>query len=213
MKIVNASVVHVDAITRLIMTAMTDDCCRNLAGPRHTLDDFRRVMRSLVMMEHSQYSYLNAMVALDDEAEGFDAASRDIIYAPVAGVIVGYDGSELHRLRRQFQEAALQHFQMDYTNMDDETRAGEFYIDSLAVDPAYRRRGIARSLLAAMAERARSMGLPAALLVDKGNPSAERLYRSVGFRHVGDAVWGGHEMRRMLCGGEGDGVSDTTARP
>ena len=40
-------------------------------------------------------------------------------------------------------------------------------------------------------------GLPAALLVDKGNPKAERLYRSIGFEYVEDAMWGGHEMRRL----------------
>ena len=31
--------------------------------------------------------------------------------------------------------------------MDDETEAGEFYLDSLAIYPEYRRRGIARQLL------------------------------------------------------------------
>ena len=41
--------------------------------------------------------------------------------------------------------------------------------------------------------------LPAALLVDKGNPNAERLYRSVGFEYCNDAMWGGHEMRHLRC--------------
>ena len=45
--------------------------------------------------------------------------------------------------------------------------------------------------------RAADHGLPAALLVDKGNPKAERLYRSIGFEYVEDAMWGGHEMRRL----------------
>jgi DNA-3-methyladenine glycosylase I len=35
------------------------------------------------------------------------------------------------------------------------------------------------------------------LLVDKGNPQAEHLYHDVGFRHVGDSTWGGHEMKHL----------------
>ena len=72
---------------------------------------------------------------------------------------------------------------MDYSQMDDETEAGEFYLDSLAIYPEYRRRGIARQLLKRATEHAASLNLPAALLVDKGNPNAERLYRSVGFEY------------------------------
>ena len=89
--------------------------------------------------------------------------------------------------------------EMDYSQIDDETEAGEFYLDSLAIYPEYRRRGIARQLLKRATEHAASLNLPAALLVDKGNPNAERLYRSVGFEYCNDAMWGGHEMRHLRC--------------
>ena len=111
---------------------------------------------------------------------------------------MGYDGKDLHRLRRRFQEAAMADWQMDYSNMDDETAEGEFYLDSLAVYPHYRKRGIASQLLNRFISHAASLGLPAALLVDKGNPSAERLYTSLGFEYCNDATWGGHAMRHLV---------------
>ena len=83
--------------------------------------------------------------------------------------------------------------------MDDETQAGELYLDSLAVLPEYRRQGIANRLLIATKERATRMGLPCVgLLVDKDNPVGEALYSSVGFRYVNDNHWGGHPMKHFI---------------
>ena len=83
--------------------------------------------------------------------------------------------------------------------MDDETQAGELYLDSLAVLPEYRRQGIARKLLLATKERANSQGLPCVgLLVDKANPVGEALYTSVGFQYVNDNQWGGHPMKHLV---------------
>ena len=185
MTIINATPAHAADIAQLIMTAMTEDCCQFLAGKDHTLDDFYQMMVSLVLMDDSQYSWRNAFVALDEEATG-----GDLDHAPIAGAIVGYDGKDLHRLRRRFQQEALDKLQMDYSQMDDETQEGEFYLDSLAVYPEYRGRGIAKQLLKRIIDHAASISLPAALLVDKGNPNAERLYKSIGFVYANDAMWG-----------------------
>lgn len=197
--IIQAQPAHAAGIARLIMTAMTDDCCQYLAGPSHSLADFYDMMLCLVSMDDSQYSWRNAFVAVD-QASGC-----------VAGAVVGYDGASLHRLRRRFQEAAMQRLQMDYSAMDDETCPGEYYIDSLAVFPNYRRRGIASRLLKCAMAHAAGLGLPAALLVDKGNPQAERLYTSLGFEYRNDDVWGGHEMRHLvapLMSNENDGYGE-----
>lgn len=195
MTITKATPAHAADIAQLIMTAMTEDCCQFLAGKDHTLDDFYQMMVKLVLMDDSQYSWRNTFVALDDEA-----TNGDLDHAPVAGAIVGYDGKDLRRLRRRFQEEALSCLNMDYTNMDDETQEGEFYLDSLAVYSEYRKRGIASKLLKHFVEYAAELGLPAALLVDKNNPNAERLYTSLGFVYKNDAMWGGHEMRHLVHG-------------
>lgn len=174
-----------NVIARLIMQAMNYDCCRYYAGPEHTLDDFERMMTGLVEKEHSQYSYANTHVALSDDGE-------------VMGICVTYDGAQLHSLRRAFIQAAKESFGLDYSDIDDETGPGELYLDSLAVDERYRGRGIATELLRVAADKAAAMGLPAVgLLVDKGNPLAERLYIKAGFRYINDASWGGHAMKHL----------------
>lgn len=192
MTIIPATPAHAADIAELIMTAMTEDCCQYLAGKEHTLDDFYQMMVDLVLMDDSQYSYRNAFVAVDETA-----TEGNVEYAPIAGAIVAYDGADLHRLRRRFQEEALRQLGMDYSQMDDETQPGEFYIDSLAVYPEYRCKGVATLLLRHITKHAATLCLPAGLLVDKGNPNAEKLYRSVGFDYCNDTMWGGHEMRHL----------------
>lgn len=172
-------------IASLIMEAMNHECCQNFAGEYHTLEDFHRMMTRLVGMEDSQYSYRNTIVAIASDGS-------------LAGICVAYDGGKLHTLRRRFIEAAREAFGIDYSGMADETSAGEYYVDSLCVDSACRGKGIATRLLQAAAVRARELGIPAVgLLVDKGNPKAERLYQRVGFRYVNDTTWGGHAMKHL----------------
>ena len=117
----------------------------------------------------------------------------------VVGVSVSYDGSRLHELRCAFIEAAKTYIGKDHTGMDDETQAGELYLDSLAVLPAYRRQGIAQQLLMATRERGYLLHLPrVGLLVDKGNPDGEALYTKVGFVYLNDNQWGGHPMKHLV---------------
>jgi ribosomal-protein-alanine N-acetyltransferase len=64
--------------------------------------------------------------------------------------------------------------------------AGEAEILTLGVDPAYRRRGIARALLEGLYARALSVGANRVVLeVAAGNDGAMRLYENGGFRRVG----------------------------
>ena len=172
-------------IARLIMEAMNHECCLYFAGEEHGLSGFHQLVSDLVCRADSQYSYLNTLVALN--------AQRDVV-----GVCTAYDGARLHQLRLAFVEGCLARFNRDFGNMDDETAAGELYVDSLAVDACYRGKGIAKALLRATIEKAKQLQLPAVgLLVDKGNPKAERLYTSVGFQYVDDNQWGGHAMRHL----------------
>lgn len=186
MNIRNANPYEARQIARLIMTAMSYDCCRYFTGPDHTLQEFEDMMTQLVAGDCRQYSFRNTLVAAD-------AAGG------VAGISVSYDGARLHCLRRAFTEVAREAFGRDFSAMDDETQPGELYIDSLAVRPEWRHRGVATALLQATIAKARRLQLPAVgLLVDQGNPAAEQLYRSVGFGYANDAAWGGHPMRHLV---------------
>lgn len=172
-------------IAQLIMMAMTDDCCQHFCGVGHGLEDFLKMMTSLVEREDSQYSYRNTFVAMADKK--------------VVGIAVSYDGGRLHELHQAFIKAAKEYIGKDHSGMDDETQAGELYLDSLAVLPEYRRQGIAHCLLHATKEKANKMGLSCVgLLVDKGNPAGEALYASVGFQYANDSWWGGHPMKHLV---------------
>ena len=108
-------------IASLIMMAMTDDCCLYFCGDGYGLEDFHSMMTMLVEREDSQYSYRNTLIAMDGDK--------------VVGISVSYDGGRLHELRRAFINAAKECLGKDHSGMDDETQAGELYLDSLAVLP------------------------------------------------------------------------------
>ena len=172
------------AIAQLIMTAMNHECCLYFCGAGHTLKEFHQMMTTLVQDTESQYSYTNTLVAVCNDT--------------LAGIAVSYDGALLHRLRHAFLTEAKRRFHQDFGGMDDETAAGELYVDSLAVGETYRHRGIGTQLLLATKDKAHRMGIKRlGLLVDKGNPKAEKLYSSIGFEYVNDASWGGHPMRHL----------------
>ena len=172
-------------IADLIMIAMTDECCLYFCGEGYGLDDFRKMMISLVEADVSQYSYKNTLVAMDGKK--------------VVGVAVSYDGGRLRKLRRAFIAAAKEYLGKDHTGMDDETQSGELYLDSLAVLPEFRRLGIAKKLVMTTKKKAEKMHLPCVgLLVDKDNPEGEAFYSSIGFCYVGDNHWGGHSMNRFV---------------
>lgn len=97
-------------IAQLIMMAMTDDCCQHFCGVGHGLEDFLKMMTSLVEREDSQYSYRNTFVAMADNK--------------VVGIAVSYDGGRLHELRQAFIKAAKEYIGKDHSGMDDETQAG-----------------------------------------------------------------------------------------
>ncbi len=79
-------------IARLIMMAMTDECCLYFCGDGYGLEDFYGMMTRLVEREDSQYSFKNTLVAMDGDK--------------VVGISVSYDGGKLHTHRKAFIESA-----------------------------------------------------------------------------------------------------------
>lgn len=141
------------------------------------------VFKELAARTDAQYSYCNALVA---EVDG-----------TVAGAIVGYDGARLYELREPLL-ALLRERQGGDIDIEDETSAGEFYLDSLAVLPQFRGCGVGRMLLDAAAERAFAAGHErVGLIVDFDNPRAEALYSSLGFERVNPTTFLGHNMWHM----------------
>lgn len=117
-----------------------------------------------------------------------------------AGALVAYSGDDYMQRRevtfRMFASVIEQSF--DPAAMDAETVPGEFYLDSLAVMPSHRGRGVARILLENGVKMAKEMRRPAILACSPENVGAKRLYESLGFRDTRIYSLFGHPYWRMI---------------
>ncbi|RFZ85839.1 N-acetyltransferase [Mucilaginibacter terrenus] len=127
----------------------------------------------------NQYSYQNILVDTEEDA--------------IRGMIMGYDGAQLDVLRSRFLDYIRGTLGFEGTP-EDETSAGEFYIDCLAVYPQYQGLGIAKELLKSTIEKAAANGhAVVGLLADVDNHKAQKLYTSMGFTICG---------KKYLLGGQ-----------
>jgi len=188
MKIIPSLPHHARIIGKGITMAIGDELAERLGAPEHSSADVETLFASLAARTDTQYSYMNSFSAVDDSGE-------------VMGILVCYDGARLIGLRRVFfSEAARQIGLKTEGDVDDlpvETSPDEFYLDSLAVMPEYRGRGVATALIEAAGVRARECGKPLGLLVDKTNSRARRLYDSLGFKQVGERFFAGELMDHL----------------
>jgi ribosomal protein S18 acetylase RimI-like enzyme len=145
--------------------------------------DYIKALTDVAMSEHSQYSYRNTLIA---EADG-----------KPAGAIVGYDGGKLHAMR-SVTYSIINALTGNTPSIPDETEAGEFYLDSLAVISSFRGKGIGKQLIEAMRDKAFNEGhTSVGLIVDFDNPRAEALYTSLGFMRINKKTFLGHDMWHM----------------
>ncbi|MBO4504665.1 MAG: GNAT family N-acetyltransferase [Bacteroidales bacterium] len=103
------------------------------------------------------------------------------------GSLTSYDGGRYAEMRVKTFAELEKFLGMDFSRMSVETGPGEFYLDSLAVLPGFRGKGIGTLLMQHGIAKARALRFPrAALLVDIDNPDTMRLYESLGFKKVGE---------------------------
>lgn len=164
-------------LAEVVTEAIGRELCEELAGGAGRIPLVMELFTSLASLPDSQYSYRNALVAVDE------------LDNPVGGVIA-YDGAELHRLRRAFAREARRILDWNVTEEDsegweDEADSGEIYIDSLYVRPENRGRGVASALLEAVKVRFKDSGKPLGLLVEPENEKALCAYTHWGFRKKG----------------------------
>lgn len=142
------------------------------------------IIAEIARLEISQYSYRNALIA-------------EINNTP-AGAVIAYDGARLDELRTQTLRI-IHRYNPDFAFTEDETEAGEYYLDSLCVLPQYRKMGVATRLINALCEKVFSEGHNrVGLIVDFDNPNAERLYTSLGFKRIKTRNFLGHQMWHLV---------------
>lgn len=170
-------------ISDAVTAAFGVDLCRRLcrdASPQR----IRRFFAEVAARPATQYSFENTLVCTVDGV--------------AAGAVCGYDGARLDELRGPVLDMLRESFGSVPSPIENETCAGEFYLDSIGIDPLFRGTGAGTALLRAMIERARRSDVGSAtLLVDVDNPNAERLYRRVGFIRSGMRTLLGHNMHIM----------------
>ncbi|WP_084048743.1 GNAT family N-acetyltransferase [Deinococcus hopiensis] len=99
------------------------------------------------------------------------------------GLAVAYPGNEARRLDEPFR-ARLRALGLP-DRIDPEASPGELYLDTLAVVPSARDRGLGGLLLGACLAHAAALGLPRLGLLTVPGGAAERLYRRHGFASGG----------------------------
>lgn len=141
--------------------------------------------KSLAEMDDTLYSWRNACIA---QCEGTDAA-----------VLISYDGASYAAASAKTFAYIRDRGGEDFTGMTHEAVPGEWYIDTLAVMPEFRRKGLATQLLhhAISLGRQNPHTQKTTLYVDPGHPWVVDLYSSVGFQPEGEAFIFGQTFLKM----------------
>jgi ribosomal protein S18 acetylase RimI-like enzyme len=137
--------------------------------------------------DNNQYSYQNCFVVEEN---------NEIIAA-----VNVYDGADLDVLRKPVIEYIKTKFKKDF-NPEDETQAGEYYIDSLGVDTKCQGKGFGSKILQFLiAEYVTKKHQTLGLLVEEDNPNAKKLYLKLGFKPVGEKTLVGKKMEHLQIKG------------
>ncbi len=140
-------------------------------------------MHHFTQLEANQYSYGNCWVACVENK--------------VVAAINIYNGADLKKLRKPVLDYLSLNFNR-YITPENETQAGEYYIDTLGVLLEFQGKGIGTKLLQHVIEefilqRGETLGL----LVDVDNPKAKKLYLKLGFKPVGKKTLMGKPMEHL----------------
>lgn len=181
MTIRKATIQDAECITTCLLLAMEDIVFRFIGKKDHSLA--REFMFHLVQMKGNQYSYENCWVA---EIENRVVAAVNL-----------YNGGQLHELR----SPVLQYLDTRFGRQiipEDETTAGEYYIDTLGVLPEFQGKGIGSSMLKFLIEEfAIKEQKVLGLLVEGENYDAKKLYLKFGFVTIGERTLVGKNVEHL----------------
>ncbi len=159
------------------------------AGIEEPTEEMRKMSRMLCWRTDVLYSWKNSMVMTLGEQ--------------LVGSLTCYSGKDYASLRRTTMILIARYSGEDFRNMDMETEPGEFYLDSMAVLPEFRKRGIASKMLKAGITHAAKLNIPTvSLVVSPLKPQAQHLYESVGFRYDRDINIFNQTYRKMTRAAE-----------
>ena len=132
-----------------------------------------RTLKEVCAQENTHYSYRNTWIA---EVDGIRA-----------GMMIAVDGEHYSEQRDkmypQLKELFDVAFGKGWDEMEDEAKAGEFYIDSLSVSLPYRSHGVGTALIEKAKEMAQEQGISMVTLAVEPQNRAKKLYQKLGFAY------------------------------
>ena len=127
-----------------------------------------RIFKHFFQQKNNQYSYENTLVFEDG--------------GKILGSLNAYDGRKLLQLRQPFLAYLAEHYQANNSDQGTETQSGEFYLDTISVNPKAQGKGIGKQLIKAGIDWAKQLGHhTVGLLVEQNNGRALKLYQNMGF--------------------------------
>lgn len=146
----------------------------------------KRFMNYFTEREDNQYSYQNCWVVENENG--------------VVAAACIYDGGKLAELRKPVLEF-IQNNYIKNLEVEEETRQGEFYIDSLGVKSSEQGKGIGTALVQYLiSEYVVKKNLTLGLLVEPDNFKARKVYLKLGFKPVGMKTLVGKHMEHLQLG-------------
>lgn len=143
------------------------------------------LMEELCALEHSLYSWSHVRIACDGDI-------------PV-GCLLSYDGKRYARAREFTFSYAEERIGKPFEDSDMETCKDEYYMDSMAILPSYRKRRIGLMLMSDAVERGRMAGHTRfSLMAEKKAISLQEYYRKAGFMKEEEIRFFGHQYYRMI---------------
>ncbi|PJJ84121.1 GNAT family N-acetyltransferase [Mucilaginibacter auburnensis] len=170
-----------DIIAPYLLLAMGDIAFKFIG--ENSTEKATNWLSGLISKTGNQYSFENCFVA-EEEGE-------------IVAIALVYDGGCLKQLRQPVAQSLKLMFNKDF-DLEDETEAGEYYIDCVAVSPSLQGQGIGSKLFQFLIdEYVYKHGKTLGLLVDKQNPGAKKLYLKLGFKFVKDKMFAGKQMEHL----------------
>ena len=136
-------------------------------------EKWMEILSDVCAQRDTHYSYTNTFIAeLDGE---------------IAGMMIAVDGKN-YRFQREMMYPQLKGlfdvaFGKGWEDMEDEAKAGEYYIDSISVSPMYRHRGVGTELIEYAKQQAKAIGIKRVTLAVEPMNSAKILYQRLGFEY------------------------------
>ena len=143
-----------------------------------------RTLKEVCGQEDTHYSYRNTWIA---ELDGERAGMMIAVDGERAGMMIAVDGEHYREQRDkmypQLKELFDVAFGKGWDEMEDEAKAGEFYIDSLSVSLPYRSHGVGTALIEKAKEIAQEQGISMVTLAVEPQNRAKKLYQKLGFAY------------------------------